>query len=196
MYGDGDARSTHMSIFLVLLKGEYDPILTWPFNFPVTFCLYDQTGQGHHTIDSSYPDTSSISIQKPRSEMNIASGIPKFYPLAMIERPETCYIRDDTMFINIKVHFDSVPKMLLPYTVDIDPGLPTYVQEGKRRQIIEQRMQSRAALVAQIKENDRQVSELSLIPEYQQDPTRVRQPPPATTTNSEGVPCEDIPDNQ
>jgi TNF receptor-associated factor 1 len=108
MYGDGDARGTHTSIFLVLLKGEYDPILKWPFNFPVTFCLYDQTGQGHHTIDSFYPDTSSISFQKPDSEMNIASGIPKYYPLAMIERPETCYIRDDTMFVKVTQEMQSL----------------------------------------------------------------------------------------
>jgi hypothetical protein len=99
--------------------------------------------------------------------MNIASGIPKYYPLAMIERPETCYIRDDTMFVKVTVNFDSVSKTLLPYTVDTDPGLPIYEQEVRLRQVITQEMQSLAAHVAKTKGNDQKVSELSLIPEYQ-----------------------------
>ena len=45
LHGDGNARRTHMSIFFVLMRGLNDSILKFPFNYKVTFCLYDQTNQ-------------------------------------------------------------------------------------------------------------------------------------------------------
>ncbi|CAF1490225.1 unnamed protein product, partial [Didymodactylos carnosus] len=57
--GDGNARHTHMSLFFLLMRGEYDSILCWPFNYKVTFCLFDQTQQNRHVIDSFRPDTKS-----------------------------------------------------------------------------------------------------------------------------------------
>ncbi|CAF1329635.1 unnamed protein product [Rotaria sordida] len=41
---NGDAECTHMSIFSILFKGDYDAILWWPFYIPVVYCLFDQTG--------------------------------------------------------------------------------------------------------------------------------------------------------
>ncbi|CAF1234435.1 unnamed protein product [Rotaria sp. Silwood1] len=112
--GDGNARRTHMSLFFVLMRGLNDPILKFPFNYKVTFCLYDQTPAQRHIIDSFRPDIRSNSFQRPRSDMNIASGIPKFFPLAMIEQEGNPYVRDDTMFIKILVDFGDMPKTLLP----------------------------------------------------------------------------------
>jgi len=83
--GDGSARGSHISIFLVILRGQYDSLLQWPFSYRVSFCLCDQktmietngTTQPKHIIESFRPDTNSISFQRPCSSMNIASGIPK-----------------------------------------------------------------------------------------------------------------------
>ncbi|CAF0750874.1 unnamed protein product [Didymodactylos carnosus] len=60
--GDENARRTHMPLFFVLMKGEYDSILKWPFNHKVTFCLLDQSGQNQHEIDSFRPDIKSTSF--------------------------------------------------------------------------------------------------------------------------------------
>ena len=53
--GDGNARSTHMSLFFVLMRGEHDAILKFPFTYKVTFCLYDQTTRekAHHRLVST-----------------------------------------------------------------------------------------------------------------------------------------------
>ena len=126
--GDGNARRTHMSLFFVLMRGRNDAILKFPFNFKVTFCLYDQTTQQRHIIDSFRPDIKSNSFQRPRSEMNIASGIPKFFPLAMIQQEGNPYIRDDTMFIKVMVDFGDMPKALLSYALSLNPGIPTSFQ--------------------------------------------------------------------
>ena len=40
---DGNAHETHVSLFFVLMSGEYDAILKFPFEYKLIFCLFDQT---------------------------------------------------------------------------------------------------------------------------------------------------------
>jgi hypothetical protein len=139
--GDGNARRTHLSLFFVLMRGEHDAILQFPFTYKVTFCLYDQTAQQRHIIDSFRPDIKSASFQRPRSEMNIASGIPKFFPLAIIQQDNNPYVQNDTMFIKVMVHFNETPKTLLPYILGINPGLSASTQQIMIKQELEKRTQ-------------------------------------------------------
>ncbi len=60
--------------------------------------------------------------------MNIASGIPKFVPLSIIERENNPYVRDGTMFIKVMVDFKQIPDQLLPYAFSLNPGIPTHKQ--------------------------------------------------------------------
>jgi hypothetical protein len=143
--GDGNARRTHMSIFFVLMRGEYDSILVFPFNFKVTFCLFDQTTNQRHIIDSFRPDTKSNSFQRPRSDMNIASGIPKFCPLTMIQQDNNSYVRDDTMLIKVMVDFGNMPKTILPFTLGINPGLPIPIQHDLIKRELEKRAKADAS---------------------------------------------------
>ncbi|CAF1141611.1 unnamed protein product [Rotaria sp. Silwood1] len=144
--GDGNARRTHISLFFVLMRGLNDAILKFPFNHKVTFCLYDQTPSQRHIVDSFRPDIRSDSFQRPRSNMNIASGIPKFFPLAMIKQEGNPYVRDDTMFIKILVDFGDIPKTLLPYALSLNPGLPTLIQQMMIKQEAERRTQQQPQL--------------------------------------------------
>ncbi|CAF0791219.1 unnamed protein product [Adineta steineri] len=141
MHGDGNARRTHMSLFFVLMRGSNDTVLHFPFKYKVTFCLFDQTGQQNHIIDSFRPDIKSSSFQRPQSNMNIASGIPKFVPLAVIEQNDNPYVKLDTMFIKIMVDFEDLPKAILPYALSLNPGLPTECQHKMIRQEIERQAQ-------------------------------------------------------
>jgi len=138
--GNGNARRTHMSLFFVLMRGSYDAILKFPFNYKVTFCLYDQTPHQRHIIDSFRPDTKSNSFQRPRSEMNIASGIPEFVPLAMIQQEGNPYVRDDTMFIRAMVDFNNMENALLRYALNLDPGLPNHVKQVPIQRELERRV--------------------------------------------------------
>ena len=128
LHGDGIARRTHMSLFFLLMKGEHDALLSWPFGFKVTFCLIDQTDNKQHIIDSFRPDVKSNSFQRPKTDMNIASGIPRFFPLPMIQQDDNAYVREDTLFLRIIVDLDETPKMILPYVLSLNPGLPSLVQ--------------------------------------------------------------------
>ncbi|CAF1138050.1 unnamed protein product [Didymodactylos carnosus] len=115
LLGDENARRTHMSLFFVLMRGEYDAIQKWPFDHNITFCLYDLSGQHQHIINSFRPDTKSDSFQCPRLEMNTASGFSKFVPLEMIQRDDSRFVKNDTMFIKVSVDFCAMHPNLLPH---------------------------------------------------------------------------------
>ena len=98
--GDGMGKGTHISVFFVVMRGQYDALLRWPFRQKVTFMLLDQDNV-EHVIDAFRPDPSSNSFQRPTREMNIASGCPTFCSLP--ELNNHAYVRDDTMFFKITV---------------------------------------------------------------------------------------------
>jgi len=37
--GDGSGYTTHLSVFFVVMKGEYDALLKWPFDYKVSMIL-------------------------------------------------------------------------------------------------------------------------------------------------------------
>ncbi len=98
--GDGMGKGTHISVFFVIMRGQYDALLRWPFRQKVTFMLLDQDNV-EHLIDAFRPDPSSSSFQRPRRETNIASGCPMFCSLTELDNQ--AYVRDDTMFLKIIV---------------------------------------------------------------------------------------------
>jgi hypothetical protein len=151
--GDGQARRTHLSLFFVLMRGDYDAILTWPFEYKISFCLYDQTGAQRHIIDSFRPDAKSNSFQRPRSSMNIASGIPKFLPLTIIQQDNNPFVRDDCMFIRCMVDFASMPKLCIPFMANINPGLPVCVQQDMIQAEIQKHRKPVSTVSSQV--NDR-----------------------------------------
>ncbi len=94
--GDGIGKNTHMSLFLCLMKGEFDDTLPWPFTHKVTFKLVNQTS-GRDIIDTFQPSPMSNSFRKPKSDMNVGSGCPQLASLAEVESGG--FIVDDTVFI-------------------------------------------------------------------------------------------------
>ena len=94
--GDGSGEGTHLSIFFVLMKGEYDPLLQWPFESKVSLILVDQDHM-KHLIQTFKPNPQSCSFQKPKTDMNVASGCPEFADLSILENPS--YVKDDVMYI-------------------------------------------------------------------------------------------------
>nr|XP_002734368.1 PREDICTED: TNF receptor-associated factor 2-like [Saccoglossus kowalevskii] len=100
--GDGMGKGNHVSLFFVVMKGEYDAILKWPFRQKVTLMWLDQSNR-EHVIDAFRPDPSSSSFKRPTGDMNIASGCPLFMPLNALDRGQSEYVKDDVAFIRIIV---------------------------------------------------------------------------------------------
>ncbi|XP_060736207.1 TNF receptor-associated factor 3 [Tachysurus vachellii] len=105
--GDGMGKGTHLSLFFVVMRGEYDALLPWPFRQKVTLMLMDQGPTRKHLGDAFKPDPNSSSFRRPTGEMNIASGCPLFVAQTVLENGT--YIKDDTIFIKVTVDTSDLP---------------------------------------------------------------------------------------
>jgi len=103
--GDGNGKGTHMSAFFVIMKGEYDALLPWPFIQKVHFRLLDQD-RIRDVFDTFRPDPTCVSFKRPTSDMNAASGCPTF--VSHSELRQGGFVRDDTMFIKVTVDMASL----------------------------------------------------------------------------------------
>lgn len=99
--GDGLGKGTHISLFFAVMKGDYDPLLNWPFKKKVTLMLLDQCGGRRQLSDTFRPDPSSSSFMRPVNEMNVASGCPLFVEQTLAQGPP--YLVEDTIFFKVTV---------------------------------------------------------------------------------------------
>ena len=97
--GNGTRVGSHVSIFLSVMKGEFDPILPWPLRGRMSFCLLDLKQKSLPIVQNLCTNPNSSSFQQPssKSTMNIASGCSDFAPLSTLD--DERYVDDDEMFI-------------------------------------------------------------------------------------------------
>ena len=98
--GDGSGKGTHLSIYFILLKGEYDSLLRLPFRQQIEFKLFDQNvHESKHICEKFKPDPNSVSFRRPMGHMNVASGLPMFCSHVKLTDHNSEYIKDNTVFI-------------------------------------------------------------------------------------------------
>ena len=78
LHGYGMGRATHISIFFVVMKSEYDELLPWPMKKRVTFELINLENQADSVIETFVGNPKSSSFQRPKKIMNVATGYPTF----------------------------------------------------------------------------------------------------------------------
>lgn len=100
--GDGMGKTTHVSLFFVIMRGQFDALLKWPFRQKVTMMMLDQAGSDN-VVDVFRPDPTSSSFKRPTSEMNIASGCPLFMRQAQLDQSSPMFMKDDVAFIKVVV---------------------------------------------------------------------------------------------
>ena len=102
--GNGEGENTHLSIFIIIMKGEYDAILTWPFNKNVTFTLIDQQEDANarqNIVKFLDAEPSSERYARPVEDENAARGSQRFVSHEKLQ--ERRYIVDDTIFIQVQI---------------------------------------------------------------------------------------------
>ena len=99
--GDGAGKGTHVSLFFVVMRSEHDNLLPWPFKQSVRFTLINQKNPSASIKEAFSPDVSSSSFKKPQSEMNVASGFPKFARQSVLQDEEVTM--GNTIFIKCQV---------------------------------------------------------------------------------------------
>ncbi|XP_078349963.1 TNF receptor-associated factor 5-like isoform X2 [Oculina patagonica] len=107
--GLNDGWNTHLSIFVCLMKSEYDDILPWPFNKKVIITLIDQQPIPYLRRNiqmSSLPKNNghlSVCYSKPveARPRNVAFGFCKFTTQERLKTRR--YLVNDTLFLCVEV---------------------------------------------------------------------------------------------
>ena len=102
--GSGAEKNTHLSVFITIMKGEYDAILPWPFLPQVTFTLIDQqedTSQRENVVRSFKADPRNKVYARPVSNKNLRRGFPAFMSHEQLQTRR--YIVDNTIFLKAKI---------------------------------------------------------------------------------------------
>lgn len=109
--GDGSGKGTHISLYFVVMRGEFDSLLPWPFKQKVALMLLDQSGKKNHITETFKADPKSNSFKRPEGEMNIASGCPRFVAHNVLENAKNTYIKDDTIFLKVVVDLTDLEEL-------------------------------------------------------------------------------------
>eukprot|EP00794_Sanderia_malayensis_P009442 gene9442-10428_t len=97
--GDGKGKGSHISLFFVVMRSDYDALLEWPFPCRVTMKLMSKDGP--NVSETFRPDPNSSSFRRPSSEMNVASGFPVFVTQSAVASGS--FICKDSIFVKVVV---------------------------------------------------------------------------------------------
>ena len=103
-----DGKGTHLSVFLYLVRGEYDDELEWPFRGSITVQVLNQrSDRGHHQKVIKFTDDTpaTVSSRVVNGEMaKEGNGPTQFIPHADLSynaEKDTEYVRDDCLKVRI-----------------------------------------------------------------------------------------------
>ena len=102
--GDGSGKNTHLSVFVIVMKGEYDGMLLWPFNQRVSFTLIDQqesSDERENIVMHFGARTNPENFVRPVSEENPGRGFARFVSHEKLKTRQ--FIVEDTLFIQVDV---------------------------------------------------------------------------------------------
>ena len=102
--GSSTGKNTHLSIYLRIMKGDFDSILKWPFAKQFTFSLIDQQENlyGRENITKTIPGNleQQDCNSRPLGECNSRWGFTKFVAHDVLTK--RAYILEDIIFIQAK----------------------------------------------------------------------------------------------
>lgn len=108
--GDGQGKDTHISVYAVVMRGDYDDNLEWPIKGTVVVELLNHLRDDmHHAIRFSYPEgRGDVSTQRVMAGERAKRGYGKtrFIPytdLSHNEEKDCQYLKDDSLYFRVTV---------------------------------------------------------------------------------------------
>ena len=104
--GNGDGAGTHVSVFVYLMRGEYDDRLVWPFRGDITIEIINQISNREHVdYKLCIGDETDASYHRVISSTRASTGwgVHEFISHAKVEAttPTTRYIKDKCMKLRV-----------------------------------------------------------------------------------------------
>ena len=102
--GQNSGKRTHLSVYIAIMKGEYDAILDWPFKKQVRFTLIDQQEdpvERENVVKrvtlGDHPENGT----RPINEVNKSRGYAEF--ISHEKLFSRYYLVNDTLFLQVEV---------------------------------------------------------------------------------------------
>jgi TNF receptor-associated factor 4 len=98
--GSGDGTGTHVSVHTLVVEGEHDAGLKWPFVGKVTFTLLNQLEDKNHHTNSMALETTN------NAHVGTTWGEPQFILHSSLAHDlvrNTQYLKDDTLYFRMTV---------------------------------------------------------------------------------------------
>ena len=99
--GYGSDKSTHLSVFICLMRGESDDQLKWPFRGSITVQLLSQENEDHLVKHIPFHNAAASSCSRVVEEERavLGRGFSQFLPHTEL-RPK--YLKNDSIKLRIK----------------------------------------------------------------------------------------------
>ena len=109
--GSKSRKKGYVSVYLIIMKGEYDDALRWPFRRKVIFTLIDQQEnleKRRNIVRELVPDISlkwhARACAKPTEDENPAFGIFELEPIdTFLYQKTRGYLLDDSLLLEVRV---------------------------------------------------------------------------------------------
>ncbi len=116
--GNGDYKGNHVSVWVYLMRGEYDDQLEFPFKGTIKIELLNQLEDENHHCESFTHDGTRNSSKRvtDRERSSNGSGVPAFIPhgdLGFNATKNCQYLKDDCLVFRISVDVPSYKPWLL-----------------------------------------------------------------------------------
>ena len=101
--GRGTGKGTHLSVSVVVTKGDYDAILPWPFNRRVKITLFSQQQdkKDHLAYTLDFRKATSKSSERPSTDRRNGWVIDKF--ISHEDLKNSPHLVGDTIFLQAQV---------------------------------------------------------------------------------------------
>ena len=101
LHGDGLGKTTHISIFFILMKSTHDLLLPWPMRKQVTVELVNLRNEADSVVETFLSNPKSSSFERPTENMNVAFAWPTFISIERFLYKG--FIKDNSAFIRATV---------------------------------------------------------------------------------------------
>ena len=100
--GVESGHGSHLSVFVHLMRGEFDDMLSWPFTGKITLTIIDQSEAKQHVSETLEGNATIAAFHRPTTSRNHKGfGYMEFAPLSVVENSP--FIRNDTMILRCEV---------------------------------------------------------------------------------------------
>lgn len=102
--GIKSGKNSHLSVYIIVMKGEYDAILSWPFKKKLILSIIDQQEDPNERQNVAWrllPGNHPQCFARPINEDNKTRGFAQFICHEKLHSRR--YLLDDTLFLQVKV---------------------------------------------------------------------------------------------